>query len=99
MSTYEELQQFVATIASDAKSRAFDLVNCADNIEKYAAAFQRLTATTQGDSAKTVGDSFHTAQKQVLFAANALLEAAQAGYEWSGSSEPELKLVLKPRSY
>lgn len=98
MSSYEELQQFVAAIASDAKSRVFDLINCADNIEKCAAAFQKLTATTQGNSAKTVEYSFHTAQKQMLLAANALLEAAQVGNEWSGTSEPELKLVLKPRS-
>lgn len=98
MSTYKELQQFVAAIASDAQSSAVGLVSCADNIEKYSAEFARLTATSQGSSAKTVETSFRAAQKQILFAANALIEAAKAGCEWSGASVPELKLVLKPRS-
>ncbi len=98
MSTYEELQQFVAAIASEAQNNAVGLVTCADNIEKYSAEFARLTATSQGSSAKTVESLFRAAQKQILLAANALIEAAKAGGEWSGSSVPELKLVLKPRN-
>jgi len=97
MSAYEDLRQFVAVIADDAQEKASELVNCAESIEKCVVMFDRLTATTNGNSAKTVESSFLAAQKHILIAANALLEAAKAGSEWCGSSVPELKLVLKPK--
>ena len=59
--------------------------------------FVRFTETTRDPSAKAVGASFRSAQKQLLIAAKAFLEATEAGYTWSGDSQAELKLVLGRR--
>ena len=93
MSDYAELQQFVGAVSDEAQQDAYLLTNCADNIERLF----RLTEATRDPSAKTVGVSFRTAQKQLLIAAKALIEAAKAGYTWSGDSQAELKLVLRRR--
>lgn len=95
MSDYAELQQFVGGVSDDAQQNAYILKNCADNVERLVASFDRLTEATRDPSAKTVGASFRSAQKQLLIAAKALLEAAEAGYTWSGDSQAELKLVLR----
>lgn len=97
MSDYEELQQFVKALSDDAQQNSYVLANCADNVERLVASFDRLTEATRDPSAKTVGVSFRTAQKQLLIAARALIEAAKAGYTWSGDSQAELKLVLRRR--
>ena len=97
MSDYAELQQFVGAVSDEAQQDAYLLANCADNIERLAALFDRLTEATRDPSAKTVGTSFQSAQKQLLVAAKALVEAAKAGFTWSGESQPELKLVLRRR--
>lgn len=97
MSDYAELQQFVGSISYDAQQNAYILKNCADSVERLAVSFDRLTEATRDPSAKTVGASFRSAQKQLLIAAKALLEAAEAGYAWSGESQAELKLVLRRR--
>lgn len=95
--SYAELQQFVGAVSDEAQQDAYLLTNCADNIERLVASFDRLTEATRDPSAKTVGVSFRTAQKQLLIAAKALIEAAKAGYTWSGDSQAELKLVLRRR--
>ena len=97
MSDYEELKQSVRVIADNTKQNACMLVNCADSIERLVASFNRLTEATRDSNAKNVGASFRSAQKQLLIAAKALLEAAKAGYTWSGDSQDVLKLVLKRR--
>lgn len=97
MSDYAELQQFVGAVSDEAQQDAYLLTNCADNIERLVASFDRLTEASRDPSAKTVGVSFRTAQKQLLIAAKALIEAAKAGYTWSGDSQAELKLVLRRR--
>lgn len=97
MSDYAELQQFVGAVSDEAQQDAYLLANCADNIERLAASFNRLTEATRDPSAKTVGTSFQSAQKQLLVAAKALVEAAKAGFTWSGESQAELKLVLRRR--
>lgn len=96
MSSLEELQQYVAGIATDAQNKAIELAAYSDVIQKYVALFSSLTATTQGSSARIVHSSFLAAQKDVLEAAQALLVASKAGQEWSGDSQPVLKRVLKP---
>ena len=96
MSSFEELQQYVAGIATDAQSRAVELTAYSNVIQKYVELFSSLTATTQGSSARIVHSSFLAAEKDVLKAAQALLEASKAGMEWSGASQPVLKRVLKP---
>lgn len=97
MSDYAELQQFVGAVSDEAQQDAYFLANCADNIERLVASFNRLTEATRDPSAKTVGTSFQSAQKQLLVAAKALVEAAKAGFTWSGESQAELKLVLRRR--
>jgi len=97
MSSYDELRQFVAYIAEEAQNNAVNLVGCAENVEKTSAVFSRITTSTHDNTAKTVEASFRIAQKHILIAANALIEASKAGCAWSGLSEPKLELVLKPR--
>lgn len=89
MSTYKELQLLVADIAASSQNTAFYLSNLSKDIEKYAASFDRLTATTQGNSAKNVEVAFLKAEKDLVVAVNALIAAANAGFEWSGSSPKE----------
>ena len=96
MSEYSELQQYVASLAANAQQSAEGIVAYSRRIEKSAALFDRLTATTNDRSAAEVGANFRDAQKQLLLAARALLEAAKAGGEWCGDSGPVKKLVLKP---
>ena len=97
MSDFTELQQFVGGLSDDAQQNAYILKNCADNVGRLVASFDRLTEATRDPSAKTVGVSFRSAQKQLLIAAKSLLEAAEAGYTWSGDSQAESKLVLRRR--
>ena len=94
MSSYEELQQLVSDIAGEAQDGAFNLMACAGDIEKCVTMFSKLTSSTKLNSAKTVEASFYIAHKQLLIAAKALAEASRAGFEWSGESIPQKKLVL-----
>ena len=43
MSDYAELQQFVGAVSDEAQQDAYLLTNCADNIERLVASFDRLT--------------------------------------------------------
>ena len=43
MSDYEELQQFVKALSDDAQQNSYVLANCADNVERLVASFDRLT--------------------------------------------------------
>lgn len=94
MSSYEDLRQYVAGIAEDAKNDAIHVMAYADDIEKCIAIFARLTSSSRISSAKTVETSFRTAYKGLLEAAKALASASKAGAEWSGISTPELTLKL-----
>ena len=42
MSDYEELQQFVKALSDDAQQNSYVLANCADNVERLVASFDRL---------------------------------------------------------
>lgn len=91
------MQQYVASIAGEAQNSAFYLKACADDMEKCVVLFSKLTSSTNIYSAKTVEASFRTAQKQLLIAVKALVEASKAGSEWSGVSDAQPRLILKPR--
>lgn len=97
MSTYKELQLLVADVAASSQSTALHLRNLSKDIEKYATSFDKLTSTTQGNSAKTVEIAFLKAEKDLVLAANALIAAANAGFEWSDSS-PKEQVKVRTRS-
>lgn len=97
MSDYEALRQFVRSVSDETQQQAYLLAGCVDQMEQLAASFNALTKATQDPAARETGASFHFAQKQLLLAARALLEAAKAGYGWCGDAPAELKLVLKRR--
>lgn len=95
MSDYEKLQQLVKVVSGNTQQNAYALANGADHIEELSVLFISLTEATRDPSAKAVTASFFSAQKQMLIAAKALLEAAKAGYAWCGDAPVELNLVLK----
>lgn len=96
MSAYEELVGFVSTISSDAAEVSEQLAALSENIGKHAKSFDALTSSTRDGSAQVVAASFHQAQRSVLEAARALLEAAKTGNEWCGGSQP-VKVLVKKR--
>ena len=92
MSTYGELVQLVSGISEETFQCAEMLVALSNQAKERAALFARLTATTGDRSADEVKASFNEANRQILIAARALMEAGKTGSEWCGNAQPQLTL-------
>lgn len=96
MSKYEEVVQVVESISKDAEKKGCELIQQAESLERFVSAFSAVANGTNDPMAKKVGTSFMIAEKELYKAAKFLLEAANAGYEWSGDT-PKTLVLKKSR--
>ena len=96
MSQEEEVKQIVGSIAGEAETKSYELIQHAEGIGRFIASFSAITNGTNDLAAKKVCAAFTAAQKELLKAAKASIIAANAGHDWCGGT-PKTHVKKKVR--